>query len=45
MYITICEIDHQSGLMHETGCSETVHWDDPEEWDGEGRGRREGGSG
>ena len=28
------------GSMHETGCSETVHWDDPEEWDGEGRGRR-----
>ena len=27
------------GLMHETGCSGLVHWDDPEEWDGEG-GRR-----
>ena len=24
------------GLMHETGCSGLVHWDDPEEWDGEG---------
>ena len=24
------------GLMHETGCSGMVHWDDPEEWDGEG---------
>ena len=22
--------------MHETGCSELVHWDDPEGWDGEG---------
>ena len=39
MYITICEIDHQSGLMHETGCSEPVHCDDPEGWDG----REEGG--
>ena len=27
------------GSMHETGCSGLVHWDDPEEWDGEG-GRR-----
>ena len=26
--------------MHETGCSGLVHWDDPEEWDGEG-GERE----
>ena len=25
--------------MHETGCSGLVHWDDPEGWDGEGRGR------
>ena len=23
------------GLMHETGCSGLVHWDDPEQWDGE----------
>ena len=23
-------------LMHETGCSGLVHWDDPERWDGEG---------
>ena len=22
--------------MHETGCSGLVHWDDPEDWDGEG---------
>ena len=28
------------GLMHDTGCSGLVHWDDPEGWDGEG-GRRE----
>ena len=25
-------------LMHETGCSGLVHWDDPEGWDGEGGG-------
>ena len=39
MYITICEIDHSPGLMHETGHSGLVHWDDPEGWDGEGGGR------
>ena len=27
------------GLIHETGCSGLVHWDDPEGWDGEGGGR------
>ena len=27
------------GLMHETGCSGLVHWDDPEGWDGEGGAR------
>ena len=27
------------GLMHETGHSGPVHWDNPEGWDGEGRGR------
>ena len=27
------------GLMHDTGCSGLVHWDDPEGWNGEGRGR------
>ena len=27
------------GSMHETGRSGLVHWDDPEEWYGEGRGR------
>jgi len=31
------------GPMYDTGCSELVHWDDPEEWGGEGHGR--GGSG
>ena len=39
MYITICEIDHQSRLVHEIGHPGPVHWDDPEGWDGEG-GRR-----
>ena len=23
--------------MNDTGCSELVHWDDPEGWDGEGK--------
>ena len=30
------------GLMHETGCSGLVHWDDPEGWDGEGGERGSG---
>ena len=25
--------------MQDTGCLGLVHWDDPEEWDGEGSGR------
>ena len=25
--------------MHETGHSKPVHWDNPEQWDGEGGGR------
>ena len=29
-----------TGLMHDTGCSGLVHWDDPEGWDGEGVGMR-----
>ena len=29
--------------MHETGHSKLVHWDNPEEWDGEGGGRGWGG--
>ena len=28
-----------SDLMHETGCSGLVHWDDAEGWYGEGDGR------
>ena len=28
------------GPMHDTGCLGLVHWDDPEGWYGEGRGRR-----
>ena len=27
------------GLMHETGCSGLLHWDDPEGWEGKGGGR------
>ena len=27
------------GLMHDTGCSGLVHWNDPEGWYGEGGGR------
>ena len=27
------------GLMHGTGCSGLVQWDDPGGWDGEGGGR------
>ena len=30
------------GLMHETGCSVLVHWDNPEGWDEEGGGFRMG---
>ena len=26
----------KSCLMHDTGCSGLVHWDDPKGWDGEG---------
>ena len=28
------------GLTQDTGCLGLVHWDDPEEWDGEGCGRQ-----
>ena len=43
--IETCKISYvkritSPGLMHDTGCSGLVHWDDPEGWDGEG-GRRE----
>ena len=27
------------GLMHETGCSRLMHWDNPEGWNGEGGGK------
>ena len=29
------------GSMHDTACLGLVHWDDPEGWYGEGKGRRE----
>ena len=43
--IEICIISYMKqvdspGLMHNTGCLGLVHWDDPEGWYGEGRGRR-----
>ena len=39
--IETCKISYvkqipSPGLMHDTGCSGLVHWDDPEGWDGEG---------
>ena len=42
--IETCKISYvkritSPGLMHDTGCSGLVHWDDPEGWDGEGGGR------
>ena len=27
------------GSMHDTGCLGLLHWNDPEEWDGEGVGK------
>ena len=39
MYIILCKMNHHPSLMHETGCSGLVHWDDPEGWDGEVGGR------
>ena len=46
--IEICKLSYvkritSRGLLHDTGCSGLVHWDDPEGWDGEGGGG--GGSG
>ena len=43
--IETCKISYvkqiaSPGLMHDTGCSGLVHWDDPERWDGEGGGKR-----
>ena len=47
--IETCKISYvkqiaSPGLMHDTGCSGLVHWDDPERWDGEedGRGVQDG---
>ena len=42
--IETCILSHvkwiiSPGLMHETGCSGLVHWDDPEGWDREGGGK------
>ena len=42
--IEICMISYKKritspGLMHDTGCLGLVHWDDPEEWYGEGVGK------
>ena len=41
--IETCKLSYEKliaspGLMHETGCSGLVHWDDPDGWDGEGGG-------
>ena len=38
--IETCKLSHvkriaSPGLMHDTGCSGLVHWDDLEEWNGE----------
>ena len=42
--IETCVLSHvkritSPGLMHDTGCSGLVHWDDPEGWYREGGGR------
>ena len=40
--IESCNLSHVkriSSLMHDTGCSGLVHWDDPEGWYSEGGGR------
>ena len=39
MCIIICETNHQSRFVHDTGCLGLVHWDDTERWDGEGGGK------
>ena len=41
--IETCKISYvkritSPSLMHDTGCSGLVHWDDPEGWDREGGG-------
>ena len=49
--IETCKLSHvkritSPGLIHETGRSGLLHWDDPEGWDGErgGRGFQDGGT-
>ena len=42
--VEICKLSYvkqitSPGLMHDTGCSGLVYWDDPEGWDREGVGR------
>ena len=42
--IETCKLSHvkqiaSPGLMHDTGLSGLLHWDDTEGWDGEGGGR------
>ena len=39
MYIIYSETDHQPRLDARDKCSGLVHWEDPEEWGGEGGGR------
>ena len=46
--IESCKLSHVkriSSLMHDTGCSGLVHWNNPEGWDGEGGERRHSGWG
>ena len=38
--ISCMKRDASPGSMHDTGCLELVHGDDPEGWYGEGGGRR-----
>ena len=39
VYLSYVKRIASSGLMHETGCSGLVHWDDPEGWMGRELGR------
>ena len=39
MYIIKCDTDRQSRLDAGDKFLGLVHWDDPEEWDGEGDGK------
>ena len=43
VYLSYVKQIASPGLIHETGRSGLVHWDDPEGWDGErGRGFQDG---